>query len=123
MIRKFIAALAVSAAALILTAIPAAAAPYPPSENLVGTTIIVSGTSQAIATTKAHPSKPTKESSAIAVLPTSSSVESTAAGSLSYTGISFNVPLTLTIAALVVLGGFALVFFGGRGLSRTRRQH
>ncbi len=122
MIRKFIAALAVSATALILTAIPVAAAPYPPSENVVATTVIVSGTSQVLETTKSHP-RPAAESPVIAVLPTSSSVESTAAGSLSYTGISFNVPLTLTIAALVVLGGFALVFFGGRGLSRTRRQH
>ncbi len=122
MIRKFIAALAVSAAALIVTAVPAVASTTEARPVTQQQTVVVSGTSQVLETTKSHP-RPAAESPVIAVLPTSSSVESTAAGSLSYTGISFNVPLTLTIAALVVLGGFALVFFGGRGLSRTRRQH
>lgn len=89
--------------------------------NLIPQALVL-GTSRVLTT--AAPARTTPTSSNVfQVKPESSSVESTAAGSLSYTGISFNVPLTLTIAALVVLGGFALVFFGGRGLSRTRRQH
>lgn len=131
MIRKFIAALAVSAAALIVIAMPAGAAtteatPVSTSQTVTvsGTsqTVTVSGTSQEIQESTSASSEVAGASSSITVKPTSS-VESTAAGALSYTGVSFNVPLTLAIAALVVLGGFALVFFGGRGLSRSRRQH
>lgn len=86
----------------------------------------VLGTSTAITTAKAVPTKKPHQtkSSAIEVLPTSRSIETTAAGgSLSYTGVGFNVPLAITVGGLVVLAGFALMYFGGRNLRRGHRAH
>lgn len=125
MIRKLIAALAVSSAALVITAAPAMA--YVPPPVVSNTVITVLPTNAHVTSVPpAHPTPKTHTSrtAGIQVLPTSQSVQTTAAGSLSYTGVSFNVPLTITIAALVVLAGFALIFFGGRGLARgTKRAH
>lgn len=135
MVRKITAALAVGFAALLVFSTAALAETTEPTtpaitvsststvETTVTTTTTASGTVDVSGTSSAFTSvskSPTNQvvassSKSIAVLP--------ASGSLPNTGVSFNVPLTLGIAAVVVLAGFALVFFGGRGAMRGRRTH
>lgn len=138
MIRKILAALAVSMFALVAWAGPAAAAPgdnearntpavvtvNPPT---VRTTITVLPTSRTVTPIRTRTvtrhlevggvssELPSTSKQAIAVLPTNQS--------LSYTGISFNVPLTIAIGGLVVLAGFGLMYFGGRTFRHGRRAH
>jgi hypothetical protein len=76
---------------------------------------------------------PAVTSSQVLVDPTTSSISTALAsagpsapsdpGSLAYTGVPFNVTWLVLIAALVIIGGFALVVLGGRRAWIYRPRH
>lgn len=119
MIRKVIAAIAVGAVAALVPLGTAAAVTTPP----VSETIEVSGESTELTQTGQSTPQETidvsGESTDIAVQSSSADLDE----DLSYTGVSFNVPLTLAIGAAIVAAGIALAVVGGRGVRRGSRQH
>lgn len=123
MVRKWIAGVALVVVGLIGPAAIASAETTPPVT--VETTVPTEETQDVVPPEVLGTSS---EIAAVDVAGTSNEIEvlgqsSSISGALSYTGVNFNVPLTIAIGALVVLAGAGLIFAGSRGLFRVQRTH